>query len=331
MEQNQAPVKELQDIMDNLSDNYTGEDVDIYDNYDGDYEIEESYDGDTAAEELEVYENYSGENDELLDYTGERLTEEALRKSTKRETFTIENTTTHQIVVALNPGSFPVINSVSVYKDANGNLKYKEIGGAELAAPDGLKEGDLMIKFNNPKELKEAGINVDTVLDDGIIYAEDNTHYVKVSASKPEARIRHFLNYIKHNPILVAATHISSDNPALYESGLELKNISPFFLFGEQRVPFQDDFRPQNYNVKKIIVERQYRLDGNTVAVLSIPAQTKATFTLVVGAEANTGKALERKVHKIIHHKPHHRIFRIVRRHRWGRPMFRRFRRFRRA
>ncbi len=322
-DENKLPIDEIEEA---LSDNYTGEGVDVFDSYDGEDEIIEQYDGEAASEEMEVYEDYDGEEDDMLDYTGGKLTEDALKKSTKRETFTIENKTDKQLVIAINPASFPTNRVVEVKDDGSGNPVYPTLGGATLPAT-GKSIGDLFLEYNNPEELVKAGINVDTVLDDGIIYANSTSQYLKVTSAKPEGSIRHWLNYIKYNPVYVAALHISSDNTALFESGIELKKISPFFIFGEDRIPFQDAFRPDNYNVKKIVVEKGFRLDANTVAILTVPANTTATFTFVIGAEMNAGKALVKKIERAVKQQPRRRRWRIVRRHRWGRPLRRFFRR----
>jgi hypothetical protein len=256
-----------------------------------DKELSSSFDGDDDS--IEIFENYTGENDEFIEsYSGKGLLD--LDKSTKRFALSIENTTSTAKQLVLTPGNYPVIRAAAITKDSSGKTVYKAIGGKQITAPDGYSAGDVIILYDNPEELIAAGHRIDCVADDGIVFS-DATGMVRIKAAKQEARLRYFLEFIRKNPTLFAGMHINSDNTAQFETELILRRTSPYAVYGEERIPFQDGFRPSNMNVDKIIIEHEFQFDGETLAIVTIPAKTKSTFTFVAGAVSSQAISLKKK------------------------------------
>lgn len=268
--------------------NYTPEDIDKM--------LSNGFDGtETVGEDVEVYTAYTGEDDpDVESFAGKGL--KSLENSTKRFGIQIVNKSNSAKELVLDPGIFPTTRAALVFDDS-GTLKYKKPGGYAVNAPAGSAANDIIVEYNNPAEIIAAGHSIDVVADDGIVWATSATEYLQTQATGPNARIRKFLEYIKKNPTVFAAIHIVANNTAMFETELRLRRVSPFKVYDEERIPFQDGFRPSNYNVEKIIVKRDFQLDGETLAVLTIPGQTTATLTFVAGATSSRAIALKRKLH----------------------------------
>lgn len=254
-----------------------------------DQELSNNFDG----EEMEVFESYDGTDDEIIEsFDGVSL--KNLHRSTRRFGVKIKNTTSEDKDIVLNPGKFRTIKAALVYDDA-GTLKYKVPGGFGINAPAGLVVDDVVMTWTDPQELIEAGHRIDIVADDGIVYADGTSSNVTVTASKADARIRHFLEFIKTNPVVFAGIHISADDTDAFETEMVLRKTSPFKVYGEERIPFQDGFIPENQNTKKIIVKRQFQFDGETMVILTIPAGAEVTYSFIAGAVSSQATAMKRK------------------------------------
>lgn len=274
--------------------NYTPEKIDkmLSDNYDGDnvnddIEVYDDYDGDND-DDIEVYEDYDGTDDpdvELFDGTSLK----DMRKSTKRFAFHVINSGTEDKTLVLTPGYFNTMRAAAVYDDS-GTLKYKLPDGTAVNAPTGYAVGDIVLDFKSIEGIVKAGIQADAVADDGQLIAD-----LQVSSAYKERSIRSFLNYIAKNPTLFASIQISSNNVQIFEQALELRRTTPYAVTGAEIIPFQDGFKPENRNNNKIIVNKEFQFNGETIATLRIPAQTDATLTFVAGAVASRANALKRK------------------------------------
>ena len=248
----------------------------------------------TGPEEEEAY---TGEDDIYLDYVGGQKNLESARKSTNRMGFTITNNTTTQKVIALGTASYKTARAALVFDDT-GVLKYAEIGGDAVAAPSTAAENDILTKYNEVAELLAAGHRVDAVLDDGIIYS-DGGKTVVVSAASSNASIRHFMEFVKNNPTYFVGMHIVSSDESMYESEFVSKKCSPFKVYDEVRLPFQDYFDPKNFNTKKIIVKENFHFDNETLSTVTIPAGATVTFTFVAAAIESNATALKNKVQAV--------------------------------
>lgn len=263
---------------------YTQEEIDalLSDNYEGSIEI--------------LTENYDGSDDLYLDYDGVRSLKDDMKKSKKRISFTIVNATDEQMVVALNPGMFRTDRSALVYDDSG--LKYRAYGGGELAAPAGAVANDIIHEWNDPSEIISAGYTVDAVFDDGIVYAlsSNAAKRLTITAQKKEASVRAFLDYIKRNPTSFAGIHITSTDINFYETELTLTRVTPYGKYGEDRVPFQDSNLPTNNNTGKVIIEQSFQLDGETLAVITVPSGATVNISLVAAAVESAAVGLKNKV-----------------------------------
>ena len=252
--------------------------------------LSDNFNGDPT---LEVYESYTGAEDmDVESFSGKGLLD--LEKSTKRFGVRVKNTYSEAKEVVITPALFPTARPALVFDD-NGTHKYKKPGGYAVPAPTGAAVNDIIMEYNSIKNIIAAGHNVDAVFDDGIILAASASQQLTVEATGTNALVRQFLQYLKENPTIFAGMHIVADNTAAFEVDLRLRRISPFKVYDEERIPFQDAFKPENRNVEKIVVQREFQLDGNTLGILTVPGNTTMTITFVAGASSSQAIALKRK------------------------------------
>jgi len=249
-----------------LSDNYTGEDL------------------------IEEY----GDKDFIESYVGKRcLSESKFKQSTKRFGYSIANTTNRRIDIALTPAQFPTLRNTIVEDDSGAKILMP--GGAKVETTAAI--GSIVTAWNNPEEIKDAGLRIDAVADDGIVYA-DASGTVVVTADKAEASYRAFLNFIKKHPTVFAGIHVTCSNADMFSSALKTRRVTPFAIYGENIIPFQDAYKSTNMNPNKIEVLRNFQLDEETVSVISIPAATTVSFTFIAGAIVSLAHGLKNKVER---------------------------------
>jgi len=255
-----------------------------------DQNLSDGFDG----QEVEIYEDYNGDSDSIESFSGNGL--KALEKSTKRFTAEINNQTTSSQEVALTPGMFRTAHAAPVV-DVAGVMSYKTIGGETTPAPAGKVVDDIVVTYNDPTDIINAGHRIDAVGDDGVVY-KDATGAITITAKHKDSNIRQFIDWIKSNPTIFAGLHILSNDTSAFESVLQIRRTSPFAVYGEERIPFQDGFIPENRNTDKIIIKRPFQLDNESLAILSIPAKTKLTISFIAGAASSQAIDLKRKTKK---------------------------------
>ncbi|MBR6279390.1 MAG: hypothetical protein IKR41_11650 [Bacteroidales bacterium] len=283
-------------------DNYEEEDFDDEDYDDEDYD-EEDYDEEDYDEDsyLDSDEPYDGEGDPYLDFSGGNSKGTNLLnmgKSARRIAFTIENTTENDAVIALTPASYDTKRAALVTKGSDNKLTYKALGGGVIQAESSAAENDIVLRLDNPAEMVTAGHNIDAVIDDGIIYQDpsDASKYIKVTASSKNSTIRHMREFLAKNPTAFSGLHITSNKPQMYETEMIMKKCTPFSVFGEERINFQDCFTPNNQLSDKIIVKKTFFLDNETLTTMTFPAQSKVTVTLVAGVTESASSGLKKKI-----------------------------------
>ncbi len=243
-----------------LSDNFNGDFVEEYDSFNG----------------KGLVESYIGNDSQF-------------QTSTKRFGFAIANTTSRRVDIALTPAHFPILRNI-IAADDNGTVKIVKPGGGKVAVS--ASAGSIVTEWNNPEEIKNAGFRIDCLADDGVIFA-DSTGTVTLSADKPEASYRAFRKFVEKHPTKFAGMHITCKNPDMFSSSLKLRKVTPFAIYGEKLVPFQDAYTSGNMNSNKIEVRRDFQLDGETVGVLSVPADTTVSFSFVAKAVISLEKGLK--------------------------------------
>lgn len=246
-----------------------------------------------GSDEIEMIEKYDGsQDDDIESFTGVGLDE--LQNSTQRFTISFVNTLNVQKNIVLTPGKHRVDRAALVVDDG-GTPKYKVPGGFLVPAPNGKVVNDIVIDYTETANILNAGERIDAVVDDGIYYAENSINYLRADSKEADASIRQFQEFLRTNPTLFAGVHITSDNPEMYDAVLRLIKTSPFGNFKEDRIPFQDGFTGKSMNVDKIIVDKPFQLDGETLSILSIPGKTKVSITFIAGAVSSQATSLKRK------------------------------------
>lgn len=260
-----------------MAQNYSPEKIDqlLSDNFDGDL--------------VEKYNNYDGSNDPDVDlFEGNSFLK--MNQSTKRFSINISNTDAVGKTIALTPGFFSTLRATPVVAGANAGAPNRYL------LPDGtyvnttLPIGAIVIDYKSKADIEAAGIIVDAVLDDGSLIGK-----LLAQSTESERSIRNFLRDIEKNPVMFAGIQITSDNVQLFDSVLKLRTVSPYQAPMEKIIPFGDFFRSQDPNNKKIFVEKEFKFDNNTVAILNVPGNTNATLTFIAGAVVNMGNALNTK------------------------------------
>lgn len=253
--------------------------------------LSDNFDGDIVEE----YDSFDGDKDFVESYVGRHcLSQSKFKQSTKRFGFAVANTTNRRIDIALTPSQFPTLRNTIVADNA-GTHEIMMPGGTAIETTAAI--GSVVTAWNNPEELKDAGLRIDAVADDGVVFA-DASGTVTVTADKAEASYRAFLNFIKKHPTAFAGIHVTCSNSDMFSAALKIRRVTPFAIYGENIIPFQDAFKPTNMNPNKIEVLRNFQLDEETVSVISIPAETTVSFTYIAGAVVSLGHGLKRKVEK---------------------------------
>jgi len=238
---------------------------------------------------------YDGDGDLYLDFDGpQNLNPSELEKSRKRFGITINNATTSQKTVAISPAAYRELLASLVYDDS-GTLKYKVTGGGTVTAPTGKVADDIMMLYSDVAEINEAGHEIDALIDDGVIY-NDGTNSITITSKSKTGRVRHFLNWLKANPTHFIGMHIVCSNSAMFENELTIQKCNPFKKYEEVRIPLQDDNKPSNNNTAKIIVAKEFQMDGESIAKLVIPASTSVEITFVAGVTESAATGLKNKV-----------------------------------
>lgn len=255
--------------------------------------LSDNFDGNDN--QVEILENYNGKEDRSIEFfDGSDF--KSLEKSSKRFSFKVDNSSENDIVLVLTPGYFrvdrPQIVYATVYDVHTGLptvVKKRLADNTEVAAI--LTDlGKAETKYDSYADILAAGIQVDAVLDDGEVI-----HKVICQSTTKERSIRNFLEYISKNPTLFAGIQISSDNTDQYESTIVFRRTTPYAIYGEEVFHFQDAFRTDNLNEKKIVIAKEFQFDGETITTVRIPATTVTTFTLIASAVITPANMLVQK------------------------------------
>lgn len=269
-----------EELQSELTDNFDGNnDNDIY-----------GFDGDI----------YDGQDDPSLNFVGTDDGKGSFSKMAQNSRtfgFDVDNKTDSAKVIAISTGSLDTRSLALVYDDA-GTLKYKvPVGKGVVLAPVGSAANDILSFENAVSELLAAGIIVDAVLDDGIIYAEaaDPTKYIKVTPTIPRSTVRHLREYIKETPTLIVGMHITCTDATMFQTDIVSKLVNPYGVYGEKRISFEKYYQTSQFLQNKIVVKAELQLDPETIALITIPAGAKVTFSMQAGVVESTAHALTQK------------------------------------
>jgi len=158
--------------------------------------------------------------------------------------------------------------------------------------------------FHNAADMRAAGIEVDYVLDDGVIGTS-------ITCTAQRFKIRQLLNFIKSNPLRCPEIIIQASATSAFEETMTIMQVTPFRKLGDNQIPLTDYFLPSQFQDKKIIVPTpNLQFDDQTVILLPVQAGTELIITLKIGAVSNRASALDKKaqlamanVNKILRNK----------------------------
>lgn len=161
----------------------------------------------------------------------------------------IVNTDTSAHTIVLLPGSFPVLGV----------------------------DGTPAIHYHDPAAIKDAGYNVDFVVDDGNV--DEANSKVTCTPSDVEFGIQHFLQHIKNNPYKIHEMMIQADNPDVFNEKLVVQRDNPTMGTSKRFLKFSDYFKPTQYQDNKIVIEEpNIYLSDETFMFMNIPAGRTVTL-----------------------------------------------------
>jgi hypothetical protein len=166
--------------------------------------------------------------------------------------FKIVNGDSVSHTVVLLPGSYPVIG----------------LSGADVST--------LKLHYHDPAAIKNAGNNIDYVLDDGEI---DDAGKVTCTPSDAEFEIQHFLQHIKNNPYKVGQIMVQADNEDVFNEKIVVQRDNPTMGTSKRFIKFSDYFKPTQFQNQKIVIEEpNIFLSDETFMFMAIPAGRTVTM-----------------------------------------------------
>jgi len=192
-------------------------------------------------------------------------------------------------------GVDPVLNN-GVFLGAN-------IGGRTFVKMTGFI-GDHVLSYNDVKEMSNNFPTIQAVIDDGIegyVYARNAADYCKVMPKDKSKSIRMFKKYVSKNASRVIGMIItSSENSPIFNEVLNIQNISPYKNIADRKIFFQDSLSVGQFVKDKIEIITDFQFDGDTIVYMTIPKNTKADITFLIGAVRSGAKALDKKAQKAV-------------------------------
>lgn len=240
-----------------------------------------------------------GSENDLLDFKGASSLKDP-ENSRKRIAFTVTNSTTSDKIVVISDGGF----DTSRISMPDGTSKEVIVigGGSVLPSaaklPPGITDIAPVMTMDNIKDMVEAGMTVDCVLDNGVegIVYKDGTGAVTIGYNKGSSP-RQMRNYLAQgNALHIYETHISSDEKAVFQSKFEITEVSPLQRKEVIDINFEDAYKPSNNLEGKIIVEQGFIMSNRTLTQMRVPASSSVSVTLMVSTEANVANTLEKVV-----------------------------------
>lgn len=132
------------------------------------------------------------------------------------------------------------------------------------------------ISYNDATEIQNAGFSaVGAVLDDGTIATS-----VTASAANPNFTIRHFMEFVKHNPLVLKEMTVQASNADFFSQNLTVAYVSPLGDYGRDYIPLSDFFGVNQSSTTKIeIQDLNMPIDDTTLMYVKIPAGRTVSFT----------------------------------------------------
>jgi len=218
--------------------------------------------------------SYNGNRDPYLEFGDKNKNAFSGELRNGRQfSFKIKNTSGNPQLLCLNPAMISTLGIVSTAAGTNATVHY-----------------------HNNATLVEMGYNCE-VLDDGTIKTG-------LTATSSDAKIRHFLNYVKRNPSRVVSVIVQANDVSFYEGTMFFVKINPYDDSKKITIPMTDSFSPQQNQDKKIIIdtaEFDTQFDDQTLCFINIPGtangvnDVEAVITLKIGGIENSALALKRK------------------------------------
>lgn len=269
-------------------------------------------------------ENFTGlmseREDDLVEFSGRAQGFGNEDLSSSRYSIKVE-TGANDIVLALTDGPFktdrvaenvivpnsPALRvtdaSLSTTSQGSGQQAFSMIGNGFLISNDATAWEHRHLK-DETREINKAISSVQAVLADGIenfVYLYDKDIYLKVSPKDSTKPISMFKEFVKKNASRVIGMVISaSENSPIFNEVLHIQPISPFKNIGDTKIFFQDSLRPNQFVKDKIEIKTDFQFDDQKVVYMTIPKNTTAEITFLIGGVFNQATALEKKATKAL-------------------------------
>lgn len=163
----------------------------------------------------------------------------------KKFAFKIQNTGGSDKVIALLPGQ---LNTMAV-------------------------SGGVLV-FNDKTELNTYGVPVDGVLIDGTIITD-----VTGTAKSASATIRHFLDYVKANPLMLQELTVEANNKDVFEEEIYLRQGTPLDGTGDKQISLTDYLNTMQVQDTKVNIPLgNLPVGNNTIMWMNIPAGRTVNF-----------------------------------------------------
>ncbi|MDL2309029.1 hypothetical protein LJC53_05550 [Bacteroidales bacterium OttesenSCG-928-C03] len=140
------------------------------------------------------------------------------------------------------------------------------------------------LAYNSIDEINKAGYNVEAVLCEGAFTNTVNevvTADVAMQAADPARTIRHFLDYIKLNPIKLKNLEIVSDDANMFDTNMVLTFVNPFFKDQEQSIDlstFYDLYQEATDRIRLDFTGNEVELSDISLLMAVIPPACKGKF-----------------------------------------------------
>lgn len=202
--------------------------------------------------------NFQANNEKLKKALGEKFT------------FSVDNASGSTVTVALFPANFDTHAITAALTGTAASLS----GNAETYTPAGTIAVTSM--YTSKTEINNAGYSaVNCALDDGTIATS-----VTATALNSAFRIRHFLNFIKHNPITLKSMTIQGTDSSVFNVPITVAYVSPLGNYGVDTLNLNEYYGINQTSTTKIeLNDLNMPVDDTLLMYIPIAASKTVTFT----------------------------------------------------
>lgn len=172
--------------------------------------------------------------------------------------FSIANSSASDVVIALFSGNLDTITHV-ITQSGSSPYAVTEVKHAHT----------------NKAALNTYGIPVDATLDDGTLMTN-----VTATSRNPKFKIRHFLQYVKFNPLVLTKLTVKGDNADVFNRSLFVMPDSPVHGTATQEIPLGGAIDRYQVQDNRADLTPNLPIFDETVAWITIPAGRTVAFDM---------------------------------------------------